>query len=189
MDIFVGSLFMITCVLLVVVVLLQKGRGGGLGAAFSGVGSTAFGTRVGDVFTWVTIVLTALFLLLAIFTSLVHRPGPSTVAMPEFRPPPGAITETTVMVSIHCRTSGAEIHYTLEGSDPTLESPKYEPSLGFVKVKRGDTLKARAFRSGWDPSPLAEGYYGPPTTAPAEAPTSRSTPATKNSQPMPAPTQ
>ncbi|HAU37680.1 MAG TPA: preprotein translocase subunit SecG, partial [Phycisphaerales bacterium] len=65
----VGMLFLIICVLLIVVVLLQKGRGGGLGAAFGGVGSSAFGTRVGDVFTWVTIVLTALFLLAACGTA------------------------------------------------------------------------------------------------------------------------
>ena len=57
------------CVLLIVVVLLPKGRGGGLGAAFGGLGSSAFGTRVGDVFTWVTIVLTALFLVLAFFNA------------------------------------------------------------------------------------------------------------------------
>jgi len=62
MDIFIGALFIIVCLMLIVVVLVQKGRGGGLGAAFGGAASSAFGTRVGDVFTWVTIVLTALFL-------------------------------------------------------------------------------------------------------------------------------
>ncbi len=51
MDILLGTLFIIICVLLIVVVLLQKGRGGGLGAAFGGAASSAFGTKVGDVFT------------------------------------------------------------------------------------------------------------------------------------------
>ena len=74
MTIFLGMLFVLVCVLLIIVVLLQKGRGGGLSGAFGGGGgSSAFGTRTGDVFTWVTIVLVALFLLLAIVTTLVWR--------------------------------------------------------------------------------------------------------------------
>ena len=56
MAIFLATLFVLVCILLIVVILLQKGRGGGLGAAFGGLGSSAFGTRTGDVFTWVTIV-------------------------------------------------------------------------------------------------------------------------------------
>jgi preprotein translocase subunit SecG len=75
MTIFLTTLFIMICVLLIIVVLLQKGRGGGLGAAFSGGGSAAFGTRTGDVFTWVTIVLVGLFLLLSIVLTLVYRPS------------------------------------------------------------------------------------------------------------------
>ena len=80
MGSFLAVLFLIVCILLIVVVLLQKGRGGGLGAAFGGAGSSAFGTKTGDVFTWVTITLTGLFLLLAIITTLVYRPEGGTVA-------------------------------------------------------------------------------------------------------------
>ena len=73
MDTFVGITFIVVCFLLIVVVLLQKGRGGGLGAAFGGGGGgSAFGTRTGDVFTWVTIVLTAVFLLLAAIVVMLN---------------------------------------------------------------------------------------------------------------------
>ena len=85
MEIFLATLFVVICILLIIVVLLQKGRGGGIGSAFGGGGSAAFGTRTGDVFTWVTIVLTALFLLLAITTTLVYRPAPSSA--PPAAPP------------------------------------------------------------------------------------------------------
>ena len=85
-DTFLGVLFAVICVLLIIVVLLQKGRGGGLGAAFGGAASSAFGTRTGDVFTWITIVLTALFLLLAIGAALVLRPPTGKVAAPTFQP-------------------------------------------------------------------------------------------------------
>jgi len=59
----VGSLF------LVCIILIQRGKGGGLAGAFGGVGgSSAFGTKAGDVFTRITIgvaigwILTAMLL-------------------------------------------------------------------------------------------------------------------------------
>jgi preprotein translocase subunit SecG len=43
-------------VLLIFVILLQKGKGGGLAGAFGGAGgSSAFGSRAGDTFTRITI--------------------------------------------------------------------------------------------------------------------------------------
>jgi preprotein translocase subunit SecG len=47
---FVGSLF------LILLVLIQRGKGGGLAGAFGGMGgSSAFGTRAGDTFTRITV--------------------------------------------------------------------------------------------------------------------------------------
>ncbi|MCC7407638.1 MAG: preprotein translocase subunit SecG, partial [Phycisphaeraceae bacterium] len=45
-------------VLLILLILIQKPRGGGLSAAFGGGGAvqTAFGSKVGDVLTWATVV-------------------------------------------------------------------------------------------------------------------------------------
>src|SRR5690606_8099880 len=41
---------------LMIVILLQRGRGGGLAGAFGGLGGqSAFGTKAGDVFTKITI--------------------------------------------------------------------------------------------------------------------------------------
>lgn len=41
---------------MMVVILLQRGRGGGLAGAFGGLGGqSAFGTKAGDVFTYITI--------------------------------------------------------------------------------------------------------------------------------------
>ena len=82
-------LFFIISVLLILVILVQRGRGGGLVGAFGGPGgSSAFGAKTGDVFTVITVVMAALFLILACF--LVFRPEPKP-----FEPPAAAPIETT----------------------------------------------------------------------------------------------
>lgn len=177
METFVGIVFIVVCLLLIMVVLLQKGRGGGLGAAFGGAGSSAFGTRTGDVFTWITIVLTALFLLLAIGATFVYRPTASKVLKPTFAPAEGPIYETT-SVTIDCGTSNAKIAYTTDGKEPTEDRAKLSGMVD-VSVEPGQTLKARAFRKKWDPSDLAEMTYAgkvlKPALNPADGPISMTT--------------
>ena len=60
-------LFVTVCLFLILLILIQKGRGGGLSSAFGGAGgNTAFGSKTGDVLTWATSVVFGIFLLLAI---------------------------------------------------------------------------------------------------------------------------
>lgn len=60
--------FTAIAVLLILVVMVQRGRGGGLAGAFGsgGGGGSAFGTKTGDVFTWVTVILFVVFMLMAV---------------------------------------------------------------------------------------------------------------------------
>lgn len=59
------TLLGITSVFLILLVLVQRGRGGGLAGAFGGAGGqSAFGTRAGDVFTRVTIVVATFWIIL-----------------------------------------------------------------------------------------------------------------------------
>ena len=77
----VTFLFVATCVLLILVILLQKGRGGGLASAFGGAGGySAFGAKTGDVFTWITVGLTGLFVLMAVLGNYAFVPAPTPTA-------------------------------------------------------------------------------------------------------------
>ena len=59
-------LLLLTSVFMILLVLIQRGRGGGLAGAFGGMGGqSAFGTRAGDVFTKITVVVAIIFILLA----------------------------------------------------------------------------------------------------------------------------
>jgi preprotein translocase subunit SecG len=57
---FLNILMVVGSLLLIGIILIQRGKGGGLAGAFGGVGgSSAFGTKAGDVFTKITIGLAA----------------------------------------------------------------------------------------------------------------------------------
>jgi preprotein translocase subunit SecG len=75
MTTFIGILFIVVCLLLIMIVLLQRGRGGGLSGAFGGAGGhSAFGAKTGDVFTWITVGMVALYLLLSVVANFVFVP-------------------------------------------------------------------------------------------------------------------
>lgn len=76
---FLLAIFMIAiCVILIGVVLVQRGRGQGLAGAFGGGGGGgAFGAKTGDVFTWITIVIAVLFLLVNVAGNFVLDQTPA----------------------------------------------------------------------------------------------------------------
>ena len=62
-----GLLLVLSSLFLILLVLIQRGRGGGLAGAFGGAGGqSAFGTKAGDVFTKITIGVAAFSILLCI---------------------------------------------------------------------------------------------------------------------------
>jgi preprotein translocase subunit SecG len=80
----VMALWVLTCLALVFLIMIQKGKGGGLSAAFGGGGtSSLFGAKTGDVLTWVTIGLAGFFLLLCVLMGLYYKP---TVTVQETTP-------------------------------------------------------------------------------------------------------
>jgi preprotein translocase subunit SecG len=60
----------LTAIFLILIVLIQRGRGGGLAGAFGGMGGqSAFGTKAGDLFTRITIGVAAFWIVLCIVTA------------------------------------------------------------------------------------------------------------------------
>ena len=56
----------LVCLFLTLLILVQRGRGGGLTGALGGMGGqSAFGTKAGDVFTRITIIVAAVWILLS----------------------------------------------------------------------------------------------------------------------------
>ena len=81
--------------------------------------------------------------------------APGTVTKPTATP--GAGTYTSAQnVTLDCSTQGATIHYTTDGSDPTISSPTYS---GPITISVTTTLKAIAVKAGMTTSaPLVATY-------------------------------
>ena len=68
-KVLLGILLLLTAVFLIVLVLIQRGKGGGLAGAFGGMGGqSAFGTKAGDLFTRITIGVAAFWIMLCMVT-------------------------------------------------------------------------------------------------------------------------
>jgi preprotein translocase subunit SecG len=67
MNILLMVLLIATALFLVMVILVQKGKGGGLAGAFGGMGGqSAFGAKAGDLFTKITIGVAAFWIILCL---------------------------------------------------------------------------------------------------------------------------
>jgi preprotein translocase subunit SecG len=69
-------LVLVISVFLILLVLIQRGKGGGLAGAFGGVGgSSAFGSRAGDLFTRITLITAGVWVLLIMIHVRVVQPS------------------------------------------------------------------------------------------------------------------
>ena len=87
----IAGLFLIGSGVLILVVLIQKGKGGGLSGAFAGgMASGILGSKTGDVLTWITIGVASFFIVVALVLDKWWRP---TASGPELQTP-APITST-----------------------------------------------------------------------------------------------
>ena len=81
--------------------------------------------------------------------------GVASVAEPLFSPG-SCLFYPSTNVTISCATYGAEIRYTTDGSDPTESSALY---TGAITLSDDAVLKARAWKSGMNPSVVVTATY------------------------------
>jgi len=81
--------FMFVALLMVLIVLLQEPKGGGLSGAFGGVGAETFGVQTGGVNRF-TSFLAGIFLILAIAFAAIREPAPEA---PSERPASEEVSE------------------------------------------------------------------------------------------------
>jgi alpha-tubulin suppressor-like RCC1 family protein len=85
--------------------------------------------------------------------------------------PAGGTYVTERIVTIAAVESGASVRYTIDGTDPTAQSPLYVRAFG---IQQTLTVKARTFKAGYSPGPIASatftiapaGVSGAPTVSP-----------------------
>jgi len=79
----------------------------------------------------------------------------NVVITPVFNPPAGAYA-SPINVTISTTTSGAVIHYTTDGSEPTESSDIYSAP---IPVSSDTTIKAKGYATGFSPSAIATAFY------------------------------
>ena len=139
-----GVLLFLTALFLIMLVMVQRGKGGGLAGAFGGMGGqSAFGTKAGDLFTKVTIGVATFWILLCMATVKLLGLGsnPLTGDMKKVSPaPPG--------VSVPAEKDGAQ-------ETPVTPKPDAAPA------------GASATPAAPAAAPAAAPSSGPPPTKPA----------------------
>ncbi|MFG0307193.1 MAG: preprotein translocase subunit SecG [Phycisphaerales bacterium JB040] len=113
--------FLIVCVIMMLIVLIQRPQGGGLSGAFGagggGAGQTAFGTKTGDALTYATIGMFLLYLAFAVGLNFATRPenmGPGSAQ-------PQAVSTDPV------ETTDSGPLTEEPAPDPTADNPDVDP--------------------------------------------------------------
>lgn len=72
-------LVVVSSLFLICLVLIQRGKGGGLAGAFGGAGgSSAFGTKAGDVFTKITMITALIWIVMLMMLVILSNRGSSS---------------------------------------------------------------------------------------------------------------
>ena len=91
----IAVLYVLNCLVLMLVILLQQGKGGDIASAFGGGGGsqTAFGARSGaTVLSRATTILAVLFMLGALALGIIGQRGPGSVVGGRAAPAPAQQT-------------------------------------------------------------------------------------------------
>jgi preprotein translocase subunit SecG len=167
--------FVAVCLFMILLVLVQKGRGGGLASAFGGMGgNTAFGSKTGDVLTWTTAVVFGIFVVLAVVLNFISN----RIAHPTT--PASAGTAATAVgapaAGVAGDTAGPPDTAPPLPAAGSINTPTTAPATQ-AAAQTGDVTMTTAPAAPTPNTPLPTGVNNvlnaPPATAPAAAPTTQ----------------
>ena len=147
-----------SAIIVIVLVMLQRGKGGGLAGALGGMGGqSAFGTKAGDLFTKITVGVASFWILISIFTAIYapHLSGDQIGAQQSTNAQqnPGQAPETSV-----------------PGKPADSGAAKAEKGTGNTEKGTGKTEKSPEKSATPSPAPPAVPIPTAPTTTPPAAP-------------------
>jgi preprotein translocase subunit SecG len=166
MEYLLMFLLVVTGLFLILIVLIQRGRGGGLAGAFGGAGGqSAFGTKAGDLFTRVTIGVAAFWIILCAVSvkflanneSLFTNAGTSSAT-------PGAAGKTEEVPAKG--TGAASSEKTSTDKSDTKATPDQPAAGGSVDAPAAATQGTATPAAV--PTAEAPATASPPAEAPAE---------------------
>ena len=107
-----ATLFALLAILLMLVILLQRGRGVGLQGAFGGAGGhTAFGSKTGDILTWITVIGAGVFLFCIVILNYVFTEQKAALPTPPASGTPAAPPASLLLPSDHVPAQYAAVPF------------------------------------------------------------------------------
>jgi len=108
-------------IFLILLVLVQRGRGGGLAGALGGMGgSSAFGAKAGDVFTRVTVIAAAIWIVLCIVAANLTPSSESRIDTGTAAPASSTLGGGPAMTGPATEEDGAAADATVGEADTEL---------------------------------------------------------------------
>jgi preprotein translocase subunit SecG len=129
--------FVFVCFLLILLILIQRPKGGGLAGAFGGAGGSdqaMFGAKAGDALTWITVGLFVGFLLLAMGLTWATDPTGTTKDVPVIEMPVDGQTDDAAAATDEAKTQAAD--------DAATMGDKVDAAVQTVKETASDTAEA-----------------------------------------------
>jgi preprotein translocase subunit SecG len=185
-KVLLGLMLIFVSAFMILLILVQRGRGGGLTGALGGAGGqSAFGSKAGDVFTRITIGTAVVWIFLSMITISIYNSPP---------PPPAKAGDDTGLIDASTGEgdAAAEKDATTDGKLPSGDGKTLDDTL-----LPGESNPTDEPKSGTDPSksvpetqPGDPGLNAPstndsPEKEPAKTDSKTDTPSDKAPQPPP----
>jgi len=179
LDYLFEFLMAVCAFMMIVLVLLQRGKGGGLAGAFGGMGGqSAFGTKAGDAFTKVTIGLAIFWILICILAAkfggssaknLINVPNVvANPAAPAQGAAPGPANTTTGTSSGTLSGSAAKGTVAAVAADSTKPTSGTAAKLGSGPATEALPEPSSGLMPSMSTNVKPAGTTKPPVVAPAK---------------------